>query len=81
MGEQMHKPHKGHAPHTNSRDTELQLMKDYNVSQSLRFVAAGAHGDCEAANQIRGVLDKCPMLGNSLRGERGGGNQTYPLAN
>ena len=39
MGEQKHKMSKMHAPHTNSRGTELQLMDYINQHQTFRQVS------------------------------------------
>lgn len=69
IGEQMHKIHKAQAPHTNSRDTELQLMKSTNLTVSLRFVAAGVHTDHPLATRLRTVLSQCPVISNYLVGD------------
>lgn len=42
MGEQKHKVFKPHAPHTNPRDSVLQLMKATNTLQTIRFLLDGA---------------------------------------
>lgn len=41
MGEQKHKVFKAHAPHTNSRDNDLQLMKMMNTAQTVQFMLDG----------------------------------------
>lgn len=80
IGEQTHRIHKAHAPHTNSRDTELQLMKDYNMSQTLRFVASGAYPDNHLAEKFRLILSKSPNMEAKLNGARttNSDNVDYP---
>jgi hypothetical protein len=62
MGEQKHKIFKLHAPHTNSRDTELQLLKAVNLSLTIRFIIDGIHDDHQLASEIRSIVSRCDVL-------------------
>ena len=59
IGEQKHKVHKAHAPHTNSKDRVLQLLKHVNLCHSIRMVLD------EASQQL---LGGCPVLSTKVIG-------------
>jgi hypothetical protein len=62
IGEQKHKIFKAHAPHTNSRDTALQLLKAINTSQTVRFMLDGVYPDHPLSAQLIRIADTCPTL-------------------
>lgn len=62
VGEQKHKIYKSHAPHTNSYDTELQLLKVVNISQTIRFMLDGVYPDHRLSMQIQQIAVACPVL-------------------
>lgn len=62
IGEQKHKVHKNHAPHTNSRGTELQLVKSVNMSQTMRFLLDNAYIDNNFQTQFQRIVTSCPNL-------------------
>jgi hypothetical protein len=68
IGEQKHKIHKVHAPHTNSRDTELQLLKAVNLSQTIRFMLDGVHSSHQLSDQFERIVGVCPVLRNKFLG-------------
>jgi len=68
IGEQKHKIHKVHAPHTNSRDTELQLLKSVNLSQTIRFMLDGVHSTHQLSIQLGRIVRACPVLRNRFLG-------------
>jgi len=61
-GEQKHKVAKIHAPHTNGRETVLQLTKSVNSSQTMRFIFDGTFPDHPFTIQLNKVVTMCPML-------------------
>jgi hypothetical protein len=68
IGEQKHKIHKAHAAHTNSKDTELQLLKMVNLSQTMRFMLNGVHSSNELSVQFERIVGSCPVLRNKFLG-------------
>lgn len=68
IGEQKHKIHKSHAPHTNSRDTELQLLKAINISQTIRFMLDGVFPDHQLSSQMNQIISACPVLSKKFVG-------------
>lgn len=66
MGEQKHKVFKQHAGHTNSHETDLQLLKLINTSQTVRFLLDGVYEVSERSHniskQVQGVVEACPTL-------------------
>lgn len=64
LGEQKHKIFKQHAAHTNSKDSDFQLMKAINTSQTIRFLLNGAYRKSAPgiSNQMHEVVDRCPIL-------------------
>lgn len=72
MGEQKHKVFKAHAPHTNSRDNDLQLMKMTNTTQTVRFMLDGTFQGLSPAavvsSQLHSIVERCPTL-NSFLGQ------------
>jgi hypothetical protein len=62
IGEQKHKVHKAHAPHTNSKDRVLQLLKAVNMSQTIRFMLDGNFPDNDIAVQLNEIVSSCPVL-------------------
>jgi hypothetical protein len=68
IGEQKHKVHKAHAPHTNSKDRVLQLLKAVNLSQTMRFMLDGNFPDSSIAQQLNQIVDQCPVLRNKFIG-------------
>jgi hypothetical protein len=61
-GEQKHKVAKIHAPHTNGRETVLQLTKSVNSSQTTWFILDGTFPDHPFTMQFNKVVTMCPML-------------------
>lgn len=68
IGEQKHKIHKVHAPHTNSRETELQLLKAVNLSQTMRFMLDGVFPDHGLSIQFKRIVGSCPVLRSKFLG-------------
>ncbi|KAI5839645.1 hypothetical protein DFP73DRAFT_598240 [Morchella snyderi] len=66
MGEQKHKIFKIHAPNTNSKDNDLQLMKMTNTVQTLRFMLEGAfENELQAgiiASKVKSIVKQCSTL-------------------
>ena len=67
IGEQKHKIAKAHAPHTNSRETELQLLKIVNLLQTMWFLLDNAFAGHPLAVQFQGVRAS-PTLQKQLLG-------------
>ncbi|KAI5836953.1 hypothetical protein DFP73DRAFT_532340 [Morchella snyderi] len=63
-GEQKHKIFKLNAPHTNSKDNDLQLMKATNTAQTITFLLARAFevSAPEITAQLDRVVQKCPIM-------------------
>jgi hypothetical protein len=68
IGEQKHKVHKAHAPHTNSQDRVLQLLKAVNISQTMRFMLDGNFPDETIALQLNRIVGLCPVLRTKFMG-------------
>jgi len=68
IGEQKHKIFKLHAPHTNSRDTELQLLKAVNLSQTIRFIIDGIYDNHPLAGQIHRIVSQSDVLRTQFLG-------------
>jgi hypothetical protein len=68
IGEQKHKVHKAHAPHTNSKDRVLQLLKAVNMSQTIRFMLDGNFPGNDIAVQLNEIVSLCPVLRNKFMG-------------
>jgi len=68
IGEQKHKIFKLHAPHTNSRGTELQLLKAVNLSQTIRFIIGGIYDNHPIAVQIHRIVSQCDVLRTQFLG-------------
>jgi hypothetical protein len=68
IGEQKHKVHKAHAPHTNSKDRVLQLLKAVNLSQTMRFIIDGNFRDHPIALQLVEIVEQCPVLRTKFMG-------------
>jgi hypothetical protein len=68
IGEQKHKVHKAHAPHTNSRDRVLQLLTAVNLSQTMRFMLDGNFPDKVIALQLNRIVSLCPVLRTKFMG-------------
>lgn len=64
LGEQKHKIFKQHAAHTNSKDSDFQLLKAINTTQTIRFLLDGAYklSAPDISKQVRNVVDRCPIL-------------------
>lgn len=64
MGEQKHKIFKQHAAHTNSHETDFQLLKMINTSQTIRFLLDGTFNSSAPAisEQVQGIVERCPTL-------------------
>ena len=83
IGEQTHKLHKVHAAHTNSNDTELQLLKAVNTAHTLRFILNGVFNETNAAaRQTTKVLEQCPTVKKKFLSENNllGGPELEPRA-
>ncbi|KAI5839594.1 hypothetical protein DFP73DRAFT_598577 [Morchella snyderi] len=70
MGEQKHKIFKAHAPHTNSTNNDLQLLKMINTSQTLRFMLDGTFGSLSVAIQTQEIIRGCPTLKGFVAGSQ-----------
>jgi hypothetical protein len=68
IGEQKHKVHKAHAPHTNSQDRVLQLLKAVNLSQTMRFILDGNFPNESIALQLNRIVGLCPVLRTKFMG-------------
>jgi hypothetical protein len=68
IGEQKHKVHKAHAPHTNSNDRVLQLLKAVNLSQTMRFMLDGNFPNNTIALLLNEIVSQCPVLRNKFIG-------------
>lgn len=68
IGEQQHRIHKQHAPHTNGKDTELQLLKRINLFQAIRFVMVGVHRGDAGADEVEEVINQCVTLKTKFLG-------------
>ena len=62
IGKQKHKVYKSHAPHTNSKDTELQLIKAINMPQTMRFLLDNVYVDNPFQSQFGKLVNACPTL-------------------
>lgn len=88
MGEQKHKIFKLHAPHTNSKGTDLQLLKSVNTTQTIRFLLDGTfdHSSPMIAGKIKRIVESCDtlrtrFLGRGLAEEVGHQNAFNDAAN
>lgn len=68
IGEQKHKIHKAHAPHTNSRDRVLQLMKNVNLQQTIRMMLDNVFSHHAPSSQLQRILINCPILRHKFLG-------------
>jgi len=66
LGEQKHKIHKTHAPHT--KDRVLQLMKNVNVQQTIRIMLDNVFIHHELTSQLQRILTSCPVLRHRFLG-------------
>lgn len=66
IGEQKHKIFKAHAPHTNQKENELQLLRAINLSQSVRHVVEGTYNTskdyADITASVNNLLSFCPRL-------------------
>jgi len=62
IGEQKHKVHKAHAPHTNSKDRALQLLMNVNLCHSIRMILDEVFPYHTLSQQLLRILDGCPVL-------------------
>lgn len=68
IGEQKHKIFKAHAPHTNQKENELQLLRAINLSQSVRHVVEGTYNTSKEKDyadmtaSVNDLLSLCPLL-------------------
>lgn len=68
IGEQKHKIFKMHAPHTNSKNRELQLLNMASVNQTIRFLLDGAFPDEDISRQLNYIVSGCPVLKSKFLG-------------
>lgn len=69
-GEQKHNIFKLQAPHTNSKDNDLQLMKATNTAQKITFLLArvfevSVH---KITAQLDRIVQKCPIMCSQFLG-------------
>lgn len=73
MGEQKHKIFKQHAPHTNSKENDLQLLQAINLSQTLRYTIDGMYRHHpqwgNVSSVLEDVLEACPRLREYIVGK------------
>lgn len=73
MGEQKHKVFKQHAPHTNSKENDLQLLQSINLSQTLRYTIDGVYSSnkqyMHISTAVSNVLHACPRLRTNVLGK------------
>lgn len=73
MGEQKHKIFKQHAPHTNSKENDLQLLQAINISQTLRYTIDGMYHRHPqwglVSSVLQDVLTACPRLREFIVGK------------
>jgi hypothetical protein len=62
MGEQKHKVFKQHAGHTNSHETDLQLLKLINTTQTIRFLLDDTFPDLAISKQVQNIVKKYSTL-------------------